>query len=101
MLFAGGMAFIALHFLSRWLGKIVHRINYQIVSIITLALLLAVIFGLTRWMGLFIMTVSTAIGLIPVLFGSRRLNCLGVLLVPISLNMAGLGPKFAQWLGII
>jgi len=101
MLFAGGMAFITLHFLSRWLGKIVHRINYQVVSIITLTLLLAVIFGLTRWMGLFIMIVSTAIGFIPVLFGSRRLNCLGVLLVPISLNMAGIGPKFAQWLGIV
>ncbi|MCD6595629.1 tripartite tricarboxylate transporter permease [bacterium] len=101
MVFAGGIAFILLHFLSKWFAKIVHQINYQLISIITLGILLLVVFGMTRWMGLLIMTVSTAIGLLPVLFGSRRLNCLGVLLVPITLNMAGIGPKVAQWLGIV
>ncbi len=101
MVFAGGIAFILLHFLSKWFAKIVHQINYQLISEITLVILLLVVFGMTRWMGLLIMTVSTAIGLLPVLFGSRRLNCLGVLLVPISLNMAGIGPKVAHWLGIV
>jgi len=101
MVFAGGIAFILLHFLSKWFAKIVHQINYRLISEITLVILLLVVFGMTRWMGLLIMTVSTAIGLLPVLFGSRRLNCLGVLLVPISLNMAGIGPKVAHWLGIV
>ncbi|RKZ34251.1 hypothetical protein DRQ33_02565 [bacterium] len=101
MIFAGGIAFILLHYLSKLFANIIHKINYQLISGITLIILIVVIFSLTRWMGLFIMTVATAIGLIPVLFGSRRLNCLGVLLVPISLNMAGIGPKVAQFLGII
>ena len=101
MVFAGGIAFILLHFLSKWFAKIVHQVNYRLISEITLVILLLVVFGMTRWMGLLIMTVSTAIGLLPVLFGSRRLNCLGVLLVPISLNMAGIGPKVAHWLGIV
>ena len=101
MLLAGGIAFIMLHFLSKFFAKIVHQINYQLISVVTLLLLVGVVFGLTSWIGLFIMAVATAIGLLPVLFGSRRLNCLGVLLVPISLNMAGIGPKIAQWLGIV
>lgn len=101
MLFTAGIAFILLHLLSKWLAKIVHKIKYQLISAITLAILVVVVFGMTRWMGLLIMTVSTAIGLIPVLFGSRRLNCLGVLLLPLSLNMAGIGPKIASWLGIV
>jgi len=44
---------------------------------------------------------ATAIGLIPTLFGSRRMNCLGVLLLPITLNMAGVGPAIAKMLGLI
>jgi TctA family transporter len=45
--------------------------------------------------------VAGGIGLIPVLFGSRRMNCLGVLLIPITLNMAGVGPDIARLLGLI
>ncbi|MCD6418099.1 tripartite tricarboxylate transporter permease [bacterium] len=101
MLFAAGIAFLLLHFFSKWFAKIVHRINYRLISAVTLLILIAVVFSLTRWLGLLIMTVATAIGLIPVLFGSRRLNCLGVLLLPLMLNMAGVGPKVASWLGII
>ena len=101
MVLAAGIAFLALHFFSKLLAKIVHRVNYRLISWITLVILVLVVFIMTRWMGLFIMTVATAIGLLPVLFGSRRLNCLGVLLVPITLNMAGIGPKVAHWLGII
>ncbi len=101
MLFSAGVAFIMLHFLSKWFAKIVHQMNYRIISAVTLGILVAVVFGLTRWTGLLVMSVATAIGLIPVLFGSRRLNCLGVLLVPITLNMAGLGPKIAHFLGVI
>jgi hypothetical protein len=39
-------------------------------------------------------------GLIPTLFGSRRMNCLGMLL-PITLNMAGAGPSVARLLGLL
>ncbi len=46
------------------------------------------------------LAVSTGIGLIPVLIGGRRMNCLGVLLLPLTLNMIGIGPMVAQWLGL-
>ena len=31
----------------------------------------------------------------------RRMNCLGVLLLPITLNMAGVGPGVARLLGLL
>jgi hypothetical protein len=44
---------------------------------------------------LLIATVATGIGLIPVLWGSRRMNCMGVLL------LAGVGSRVAGWLGLV
>jgi TctA family transporter len=46
------------------------------------------------------MAVAACIGLIPVLIGGRRMNCLGVLLLPMTLNMIGIGPVVAAWLGL-
>ena len=43
---------------------------------------------------------AVPIGLLPVLFGSRRLNCLGILLLPIACNMSGFGETITGWLGL-
>ena len=71
------------------------------ISLVTLMLLIGLIFLTTGFGGLLIALPATAIGLIPTLFGSRRMNCLGVLLLPITLNMAGVGPAIAKMLGLI
>ena len=42
-----------------------------------------------------------AIGLVPVLLGSRRMNCLGVILLPMACNMSGVGSTVAGWLGLV
>ncbi len=63
-------------------------------------MLLAIVVGMTGWGGLLICAVATGIGLIPVLWGSRRMNCMGVLLLPIGLNMIGVGSTVAGWLGL-
>ena len=101
MLFSAGIAFVLLHFFAKWIATVIHKLNYRLISIIVLCVLVAMVFSLTSWIGLLVAAVSTAIGLIPVIFGSRRLNLLAVLLVPIGLNMGGIGPQFANWLGII
>jgi TctA family transporter len=49
---------------------------------------------------LLVMGVAAAIGLIPVLFHSRRLNCLGVILLPMACSMSGYGGRIAEWLGL-
>jgi TctA family transporter len=64
-------------------------------------LLVGVVFAMTGWGGLLISVVATAIGLLPVMWGARRMNCMGVLLLPLTLQMAGLGTTVAGWLGLI
>ncbi len=62
---------------------------------------MAVVGGVTGWRGLLVTFAATGIGLIPVMFHSRRMNCMGVLLLPMLLNMAGLGSAVAGWLGLV
>lgn len=100
-LICGALAFGLLLVLSRAAIGLVSRVDYRWVSAGTLAVLIGVVAALTGWGGLLIAAVSTAIGLLPVLWGSRRMNCMGVLLVPLTLQMAGLGTVVAGWLGLI
>jgi putative membrane protein len=96
-----GLAFFLLIVLSRAAIALVSRVNYRLISGVTLAVLLGIVFLFTGLGGLLIAAVATGIGLIPVLWHSRRMNCMGVLLVPIVLNMAGWGPTVAGWLGLV
>ncbi len=98
---SGAVSFLLLIALSRFAIRIVERINYRLINAATLALLVALIGFLTGSGGLLIALAGTGIGLIPVLFGSRRMNCLGVLLLPITLNMLGVGPTVARLLGLL
>jgi putative membrane protein len=98
---AGAVSFGLLIVLSRLTIKLIDRIDYRLLSSIVLVLLIGLIFLTTGFGGLLIALPATAIGLIPTLFGSRRMNCLGVLLLPITLNMAGIGSSIAHVLGLI
>ena len=101
IMLSGGLSFLLLLFFSRLMLKIINAINYRSLSGITFILLLGVVYGIGGWMGLALMTVATGIGLIPVYYHSRRMNCMGVLLVPITLNMGGLGPTVVKFLGLM
>jgi putative membrane protein len=98
---AGGVSFFLLLGLARGIIALLARLHYRTVSLATLGALLVIVIGLTDWGGLVICVVATGIGLIPVLWGSRRMNCMGVLLLPITLNMLGLGDTVAGWLGLL
>lgn len=98
---SGALAFFLLLILVRGAVALVERVDYRWVSAGTLVLLVVLIVGLTGWGGLLVTTAATGIGLLPVLWHSRRMNCMGVLLLPITLNMAGLGPVVAGWLGLL
>jgi putative membrane protein len=100
-LICGTLAFGLLLWLSRLSSRLVTAMDYRWVSAGTLALLVGGVLVLSGWGGLLIAATATAIGLIPVLWGSRRMNCMGVLLLPLTIQMAGLGPKVAGWLGLI
>ncbi len=101
VLLSGGLAFLMLLVLSRLAIRLVSRVDYRWISAATLVLLVGIILALTGWGGLLIAGVATGIGLLPVMWGSRRMNCMGVLLLPLTLNMAGLGTTVAAWLGLV
>jgi putative membrane protein len=97
----GVLSFFLLLLMTRVTIQLVAMVHYRWISLGTLIVLLVIVVGMTGWGGLLICAVSTGIGLIPVLWGSRRMNCMGVLLLPIALNMVGAGSVVAQWLGLI
>ncbi len=97
----GALAFVLLLWLSRAALALIGRVDYHLISWVTLVVLIVLVGAVTGWAGLLIMLAATGIGLIPVLFHSRRMNCMGVLLVPILLNMAGVGATVAGWLGLV
>lgn len=98
---SGAVSFLLLIALSRFAIRVVERVHTRVISAVTLAILVALIGFLTGSGGLLIALAATGIGLIPTLFGSRRMNCLGVLLLPITLNMLGIGPTVAKLLGLL
>ena len=97
---AAGVSYLLMSPLSRIVLFLIGKFNYRHVSTFALVIIIAMVFSLTGWIGLFIALVATGIGLLPVLFGSRRLNCLGILLLPIACNMSGFGPSIARFLGL-
>ena len=98
---SGAVSFLLMSPLTKWTLKLMKKVDYRHISIFSLGVIIALVFTITGGAGLFIMTVATGIGLIPVLFGSRRLNCLGVLLLPIACNMSGIGEPIAAFLGLL
>lgn len=101
MAIAGGVSFLMMSPLSRATIALIERFDYRHVSTVALCIIVGLTFSIVGWSGLFVMAVATGIGLLPVLFGSRRLNCLGILLLPIACNMSGIGPAVATKLGLL
>jgi len=101
MALCGAVSFFLLLGLARLVVVLLRRVDYRVISAATLVVLVLLVVGLTGWGGLLVAVAATGIGLLPVLWHSRRMNCMGVLLIPITLNMAGLGPTVAGWLGLV
>ena len=97
----GAVALVLLMGCVKVAGHAASRINPKWLAAASLLMASAVTYGFTGSSGLAVMGVGAAIGLIPVLAGGRRMNCLGVILVPITLNIIGLGPDLARFLGLL
>ncbi len=96
----GALSFVLLMLLARGAAALAGRIDARLFAWPALAAALAITAGFTGLGGLAVAAVASCIGMIPVLAGGRRLNCLGVLLAPITLNVIGIGPQVAHWLGL-
>jgi len=101
MLVAAGVSFMLLMPFTRICIRLVELIDYHIISWIAMFVTIPMIYFFTGWGGIAIMTVATGIGLLPVLFQARRMNLMGVLLLPVALNMAGYGNDVLRLLGLL
>jgi len=118
VLLTGTLSFFLLLVTTRATIKVLARFHYRWISLGTLVVLLLIVVaapGLAeRTAGgsaasalraglnsLLVCSAASGIGLVPVLWGSRRMNCMGVLLLPIALNMVGAGATVAGWLGLL
>jgi putative membrane protein len=98
---SGCVALLLVPTLSRVTLAAIERFGYLRISLFALCIITAIVAGITHLAGLSVMIVATGIGLLPVLFGSRRMNCLGIILLPMACNMSGFGTTVAQWLRLI
>lgn len=98
---AGALAFLLLGPLTRLVIRIVELAGYRTISVVSLAVVAALVLAMTGWAGMLVLLVAAGIGLIPVLFHSRRLNCLGIILLPMACSMSGIGPAVARALGLL
>ncbi|MCX7591339.1 MAG: tripartite tricarboxylate transporter permease, partial [Kiritimatiellae bacterium] len=83
---AGAVAYYFVEPLGLILAKLIYYGGLRRLSVIAMLIVFAVVFLLTGFPGLLVAAVATAIGLLPVLYGTRRLNCLGVILLPVACN---------------
>ncbi len=97
----GFISLLLLPFCSRVMTGIAAKTGFRSLSLVALALIVLIVAVTTGWIGLALMTVAAGIGLIPVLFDARRMNCLGVILLPMACNMSGVGAAVAAALGLI
>ena len=97
---AAGLSLLLVLPATRVMLHLLHRHGYRRVSSAALALLIVLVSGVGGLIGLGIMLVAAGIGLIPPLFGARRLNALGVVLLPMACAMSGMMPAVSRWLGL-
>jgi len=98
---SGASSFLLMSPLTRGVIHLMQKVDYRLLSLCSLGVITVLVFSVIGWIGLFIMIVSAGIGLLPVLFGSRRLNGLGILLLPIACNLSGVGEPIAKVLGLL
>lgn len=87
--------------LTRATLTLVVRMGQRRISGVVLAVIGSLVFLTMGGMGLAISAVSAGIGLLPVFYGARRMNCLGIILLPLACNFSGIGGRVAGWLGLI
>lgn len=70
---------------ARYAAKLMHKINYFVISVLILILIVILSFVLTGVTGFFILLISTSIGMLPALKGVGRNHAMGCLILPVIL----------------
>jgi len=67
----------------RVFSKIIEKVNYQILCIVIIVLIVTLVFIFSGSIGLFVLFISTMLGLIPIYIGIGKNHSMGCLLIPV------------------
>lgn len=70
---------------SRLFVKLLANVNYPALCFSVLAFVVLLVGIFSGWKGLFVLSISTSIGLLPQLTGTPKQHCMGCLIVPVIL----------------
>ena len=84
-LIAGGIAAFLTLYVSKIFSSVMNKINYSILSLAIICFISLMVFYFSGFVGLLILIIATAIGLIPNITEVSRSNSMACLLVPIIL----------------
>lgn len=84
LIVAGIATFLAIN-ISKIFSKFIVKINYQILCLSIISLICVLVFVLSGFLGLFVLFVSTCVGIIPPIKGIGRNHMMGVLILPVIL----------------
>jgi len=84
-LIAAGIATSITIKLAKKFSKYITKINYQILCLVIIIFVSSLVFILTGFMGLFVLIISSFVGMIPQLRGIGRNHLMGCLLLPVIL----------------
>jgi len=84
-LLAGGISTFLALFLTRFFIKLVEKVNYSLLALSVIILIILMVFYFSSGIGLLILLVSTAIGIIPNIVNVKRSHSMGCLMLPVIL----------------
>jgi putative membrane protein len=85
ILIVGGIASYLALFLARYFSKWIQLVNYSYLGIIIILFITTLVFYFSSWMGMIVLVVATAIGIIPNIVNVKRSHSMGCLMLPVIL----------------
>jgi putative membrane protein len=90
ILLSAGLSVLVTWVIGKRSLKFLERIDYRLASQIILGFTVVMVLWFTGIVGVFIMAISTCLGLLPVLWGIKRTSNMGFLMVSTTIYFAGL-----------
>ena len=85
ILLVGGIATFLTLYLTKFFAKLIEKLNYRYMGLSVILLITLLVFYFSSWLGLLILVVSTAIGIIPNIVNVKRSHSMGCLMLPVIL----------------
>jgi putative membrane protein len=85
ILIVGGIASYLALFLARYFSKWIQNVNYSYLGIIIIIFITTLVFYFSSWVGMIVLVVATAIGIIPNIVNVKRSHSMGCLMLPVIL----------------